>query len=152
MTWLQRPFARFVARAAHSTHYVHGDPRRLRVGRRCSLVNTVFNTASGNIIVGDDVIFGHNCMVLTGRHEFENGMRRRLASDRPDTPQSGFDIRIGDGTWVASGATIVGGVTIGRHCIIAAGAVVTRDVPDHVVMAGVPAKVIRSTRDQSNPS
>lgn len=125
------------------TPYCHGDPRRLHLGRGVSVVNTLFNVASGEIYVGDDTIFGHNCMVLTGRHEFSGGRRRSLATGEPDTPTSGSDIRIGSGCWIASGAIVTGGTTIGDNTIIGAGAVVALDIPSGVFAAGVPARVIR---------
>jgi acetyltransferase-like isoleucine patch superfamily enzyme len=126
-----------------TTPYCHGDARRLHVGKRVSTVNTVFNVASGEIFIGDDTIFGHNCMVLTGRHEFSGGRRRRLVTGEPDTPTTGSDIHIGSGCWIASGAIVTGGVTIGDNTIIGAGAVVAMDVPGGVFAAGVPARVIR---------
>jgi acetyltransferase-like isoleucine patch superfamily enzyme len=49
--------------------------------------------------------------------------------------------------WIAAGATIIGGVTLGENSVVAAGAVVTRDVPPNSLVAGVPAKVIRSLED-----
>ena len=57
-------------------------------------------------------------------------------------------IHIGSGSWICSSATICGGVTIGKNCIVAAGAVVTRDVPDDCIVAGVPAKVLRKLDEQ----
>ena len=57
-------------------------------------------------------------------------------------------IRIGSGSWICSSATICGGVTIGKNCIVAAGAVVNRDVPDNCIVAGVPAKVLRKLDEQ----
>lgn len=125
------------------TPYCHGDKRRLHLGKRVSAVNTIFNVASGEIYVGDDAIFGHNCMVLTGRHEFSGGRRQRLVTGEPDTPTSGSDIHIGSGCWIASGAIVTGGVTIGDNTIIGAGAVVALDIPGSVFAAGVPARVIR---------
>ena len=57
-------------------------------------------------------------------------------------------IRIGDGSWICSSATICGGVTIGKNCIVAAGAVVNRDIPDNCIAAGVPARVLRKLDEQ----
>ena len=57
-------------------------------------------------------------------------------------------IRIGDGSWICSSATICGGVTIGKNCIVAAGAVVNRDIPDNCIVAGVPARVLRKLDEQ----
>jgi maltose O-acetyltransferase len=52
-------------------------------------------------------------------------------------------VSIGSDCWICGNATILPGVTIGNHVIIAAGAVVTKDIPDNVVAGGVPAKIIR---------
>lgn len=117
----------------------------LVIGERVSTMNTIFNLASGSIMVGDDTIFGYNCMVLTGRHEFVDGKRASL-SGHEEVPRSGGDITIGRGCWIASGATITGGVTIGDHAIVAGGAVVIADVPDHGIVGGVPARVIGDNR------
>ncbi len=126
------------------SHYIYGDSRRVSIGENVSLVNTLINTASGDVKIGNNTIFGHNCMLLTGTHEFEGGVRKKLldAYDK-DTPSEGRDIVIGEGCWVSSGAIINGGVTIGDNSIIAAGAVVVKDVPSGVVVAGIPAKIIK---------
>ncbi len=66
----------------------------------------------------------------------------------------GFDlgaIRIGDDVWIGTGATILAGVTIGKGCIIAAGSVVTRSFPAYSIIAGVPAKIIRSRLENNVP-
>lgn len=141
------PIRRWIVNVVRSTVYVHGRAERIHLGERVSLVDTVFNTGSGDIFVGDDVIFGHGCMVLTGRHEFAEGKRKRLSIGGPDTPATGFDIHIGEGSWIASRAIILGGVTVGEHSIVSAGAIVTRDVPAHSIVGGVPARVIGSTWD-----
>jgi acetyltransferase-like isoleucine patch superfamily enzyme len=68
--------------------------------------------------------------------------------DRPIREQGGARTRItiGEGTWIGSAAVIM--ADVGRHCIVGAGAVVTRPLPDYVVAAGVPARVIRHRRDE----
>jgi acetyltransferase-like isoleucine patch superfamily enzyme len=59
-------------------------------------------------------------------------------------------VRVGEGTWIGSGAVIM--ADVGRHCVIGAGAVVTAPIPDYVVAAGVPARVIRDRRHTTGPS
>lgn len=63
-------------------------------------------------------------------------------------PSSGYDIHIGQGCWIASGAIISGGVIIGNNVIVAAGAVVTKNIPDYAIVAGVPATIIGDTRER----
>jgi len=124
--------------------YVHGDKRRVLLGKDCSTMNTVFNVISGVIRIGDHTIFAHNCMVLTGTHNFVDGVRGDL-HDPPveETPTEGRDINIGAGCFFASGVIILGNVTIGDNAIIGAGSVVAKDVPANCFAAGVPARVIR---------
>lgn len=140
-----RPIANWVVKVSNTRHFIHGSAERVFIGERVSLINTVLNTASGKIYIENDVIFGHNCMVLTGRHDFKHGKRKKLSLGEPDTPSEGFDIHIGEGSWIASGAIVVGGVTIGKHVVVAASAVVTKDVPNHAIVAGIPARIIGNT-------
>ncbi len=126
--------------------YLHGayDQDRLTIGQRVSLgMNTTLNVNSGTIYIGDDTIFGHHCMVVTGVHRFVDGKRAKLSSTMVETPSAGYDIIIGKGVFVGSGAIIIGKVTIGDHCLIAAGSVVTHDVPSGAMVAGNPARVIK---------
>jgi acetyltransferase-like isoleucine patch superfamily enzyme/predicted SAM-dependent methyltransferase len=124
-------------------HFIWGpDSKRLHIGKNVSLVNTTFNVSSGHIYIGNDTIFGHNCMVLTGKHNFINGKRASLSGEE-EVSREGNDIKIGDGCWIASGAIILGGITIGNNSIIGAGAVVTKNVPDGVFVGGNPAKIIK---------
>ena len=133
------PWLGMVQRRLYAKPYVHGTRERIRVGRGVSLMNTVLNTASGSITIGDNTIFGHNCMVLTGRHDFSDGRRKNLAGGG-EVPRDGHDISIGSGCWIASGVIITGSVTIGDDVIVAAGAVVTKDVPSGSMVGGVPAR------------
>lgn len=149
------PFIRFLKYYSYQTPYIEGDGGSLHLGKRVGLSNTLINTESGSVYIGDYTIFGYNVMVLTGRHSFRNGKRGIFSIDGtnggPDqeVPRSGFDIKIGKGCWIASGAIITGGVTIGDNVIIAAGAVITKDIPDFSIAAGIPAKVVGDTRERA---
>lgn len=125
----------------HKEYYVKGDPKKLICidEKTNSLVNTIFNTRNGKIILDKGVGFGHHCMVLTGKHNYNLDF-----NERKQVVDEERDIHIGEGTWIASGAIINGGVTIGKYCVIAAGSVVTKDIPDYSLVAGVPAKIIKN--------
>ena len=97
------------------------------------------------ITLGDGVWLGANVTLATPMHPFLPD--ERLPQEYPD----GFHdleyskpITIKENCWICSSATIVGGVTVGKNSIVAAGAVVTRDVPENSIVAGVPARVIRT--------
>lgn len=149
-----RPIVRFFLFFINSTHYVEGRGGRLTVGRRVGLANTHCNLSSGSIAIGDNCIFGPNVMLITGRHLFVEGKRASMHVDEDlgwgggdvEVPRTGFDISIGEGSWICAGAIVSGGVVIGRGAIVAAGAVVTRDVTDYAIVGGVPARKIGDTR------
>ena len=61
-------FSNWILKLISTNIYIHGDKERVHIGKNTSLVNSLFNTSSGHIYIGDDTIFGHNCMLLTGKH------------------------------------------------------------------------------------
>lgn len=86
--------------------------------------------------IGDYCMIGPNTLITTVNHPLTaKGRRNRMAQ--------GKSVIIGDDVWIGGNCTILPGVTIGNNVIIAAGAVVTKDVPDNCVVAGVPAKKIK---------
>lgn len=86
--------------------------------------------------IGDNVRIGPFVRIITDTHHIGPSSRR--------AGEAYFDpISIGEGTWIGASVTVLGGVTIGKGCIIAAGAIVARDVPDNTMYGGVPAKFIR---------
>ena len=95
--------------------------------------------------LGNDVFIGPNCQLVPPVHPLLTEERKmRLKEDgTPYDLEYAKPITIGDGCWLASGVTVCGGVTIGKNCVIGAGSVVTRDIPDGVFAAGNPCRVIR---------
>lgn len=99
----------------------------------------------GIIEIGNNVMIGPNVVIRSSNHVYKN-------LDLPMNKQGhiGGKISIGDDVWVAANVVILPNVKIGSHSIVAAGAVVSKDVPEYSIMAGVPAKVIGiRNRDES---
>jgi len=88
----------------------------------------------GGIIIGDDALIGHNVVLATLNHGFAPDKRKDLHP---------APIVIGNNVWIGANATVLPGVTIGDNAVIAAGAVVTKDVPENAIVAGVPAKIVK---------
>lgn len=93
----------------------------------------------GGLDIGDDVMIGPNVSIITSSHPIEPSQRRNGVIAKP--------IVIERNVWIAAGATIIGGVTVGENSVVAAGSVVTKDVPRNSLVAGNPAKVIRSIEE-----
>ncbi|MGN0623136.1 MAG: sugar O-acetyltransferase [Oscillospiraceae bacterium] len=89
----------------------------------------------GGIFIGDGVLIGHNVVLATLNHDMSPEKRRGMCP-KP--------IRIGKNVWIGSNSTVLPGVTIGDNAVIGAGSVVTRDVPENMVAAGNPARVIKT--------
>ncbi|HEY7898572.1 MAG TPA: sugar O-acetyltransferase [Gemmatimonadaceae bacterium] len=92
----------------------------------------------GGLDIADDVMIGPNVSLITTGHPIEPAQRRAV---------TGTPIVIEKGVWIAAGVTIIGGVTVGENSVVAAGSVVTRDVPPNTLVGGNPARVIRSIDD-----
>ncbi|MPV61454.1 transferase [Burkholderia sp. HI2761] len=90
----------------------------------------------GGLEIGDDVMIGPNVSLITSGHPVEPSRRRDCVVAKP--------IVIERNVWIGAGATIIGGVTIGENAVVAAAAVVTRDVPANALVGGNPARIIRS--------
>ncbi|HSY11526.1 MAG TPA: sugar O-acetyltransferase [Verrucomicrobiae bacterium] len=90
----------------------------------------------GGLDIGDDVMIGPNVSIITAGHPLEPSQRRAATVGKP--------IVIEKGVWVAAGATIIGGVTVGENSVVAAGSVVTKNVLANTLVGGNPARVIRS--------
>ena len=114
------------------------------------------NNAVGDVIIGGHTRIGlHNTIigpVTIGHHvNLAQGITVTALNHNFDDPKKRIDeqgvstkpVVIEDDIWIGANAVILPGVTIGHHCVVAAGAVVTKDVPDNTLVGGVPAKVIK---------
>lgn len=113
------------------------------IGRRCKISSHTF-ICSG-VTIEDEVFVGHGVM-------FTNDLfPRATAGDGALQTEADWEeipTRVCTGASIGSNVTVVAGVTIGRQALVGAGAVVTRDVPPHAIVAGVPARVVGDTRDR----
>lgn len=96
------------------------------------------NTIIGPVTIGSHVNLAQGITVTALNHNFE-APERRIDEQGVSTQQ----VTISDDIWIGANAVVLPGVTVGNHCVIAAGAVVTKDVPPHSLVAGVPAKIIK---------
>ena len=132
--------------------------RRFSLGRR-SVVESYacINNAVGDVIIGDYTRIGLHCTIIgpvnIGNHvNLAQGitvtaLNHNFADGELRIDQQGVStqpVSIGDDVWIGTNAVILPGVTIGKHVVIAAGAVVTKDIPDNSLAMGVPATVRKS--------
>lgn len=118
--------------------YTTGGPdisvgRNIFVNQNCTFYDL------GGLEIADDVMIGPNVSIITSGHPIEPHLRRALVVANP--------IVIERNVWIAANATIIGGVTVGENSVVAAGSVVTKDVPPNTLVGGNPARVIRSIGD-----
>jgi hypothetical protein len=113
-------------------------PRRLTLGRGTVVGPHALVDARGGITLGDHVNVSGFVRMMTAKHDVQD----------PDFTAVFAPIVVGDRAWIALGATILGGVTIGEGAIVAANATVTRDVAPYAIVAGTPAQPVgERTRD-----
>ncbi|MFD2831415.1 sugar O-acetyltransferase [Corticicoccus populi] len=116
-------------------------------GKNTSIGKNVFINSGcrfqdqGRISIGDGSLIGHNVVIATINHDFAPDNRGTMYL-KPVTLERN--------SWIGSNATILPGVTIGENSVVAAGAVVTKDVPENTIVGGNPAKILSSLEDKIN--
>ncbi|MBB6460212.1 acyltransferase [Flammeovirga kamogawensis] len=106
------------------------------IGKEC--VVGFGNTIIGPIEIQDDVILAQNVVISALNHLYED-VSKPIAKQGVTVNK----ITIGNNSWIAANVSIVAGVTIGKHCVIGAGAVVTKSIPDYHIAIGNPARLIK---------
>lgn len=111
----------------------------IRLGRNVFINQNCTMYDLGGIDIADDVMIGPNVSLITSGHPLDPTQRRACVIAKP--------IAIERNVWIAAGVTIIGGVRVGENSVVAAGSVVTRDVPANTLVGGNPARVIRPIRE-----
>ena len=113
----------------------------LTIGARTIVNVGCYLSGEGGLTIGADVLIGAHVHLLSAGHAIDEG-EEIIARNRITRAA----ISVGDGAWLGAGATVLEGVRIGRGAVVAAGALVRQDVPDGMIAAGVPARVIRARK------
>lgn len=123
-----------------------------------SLVNNVMGPVyigkhaligKGSVVIGpatieNDVLLAQNVIISALNHNYED-ITKPIREQHVNTQQ----VNIGAGTWIGSNAVVLPGITIGKNCVIGAGSIVTKDIPDYCVVVGSPAKIVRRYNETS---
>lgn len=110
----------------------------LRVGKRSTIGNFNHIIASHSVVIGNDVLTADKVYISDNIHGYED-------MDTPIKEQGIIqkrDVYIGDGSWLGENVCVIG-ASIGKHCVIGANSVVTKDIPDYSVAVGSPARIIK---------
>lgn len=110
----------------------------ISIGDRVGISENCYIQVRGFVRIDSDVIIGPSAKIFSENHKFEDP---ELAIRLQGVQRKG--VKISNGAWIGSNAIILDGVTIGAKSVVAAGSIVTKDVPDYCVVAGNPAKIIR---------
>ena len=109
--------------------------KNIRLGERVFINSWCRFQDQGGVTIGDDCLIGHNTVFASLNHDLDPARR----ADMIPAP-----IVVGRNVWIGSNSTILSGVTIGENAVVAAASVVTKDVPANSVVAGSPARVVRT--------
>lgn len=121
-------------------------PQSFEAGSDCFM--NAYAHVSGEVVLGDRVLIGPSVKLLSGNHLFGiEGYYARFLRASEANPEHLANLRVESDSWIGANVIVLGGVTIGLGSVVAAGSVVTRDVPPFTVVAGVPAKPVRRIFD-----
>src|SRR5690554_3200700 len=122
---------------------VIGEYSNITLKKNAEITNNCFLLAKDKITIGENSTLAYQTTILTSANP--NGPHNKLSKLYPKMKAP---VNIGHDTWIGARATILPGISIGNFCVVAAGSVVTKDVPDYTVVAGVPAKPVKQLNPQ----
>lgn len=106
--------------------------KSVKIGRNVVIMNNALMMAAGGITIDDDVMVAANAQLISNNHDLYD---HAILTCKP--------VHLKRNCWIGAGATILPGVTVGENSVVAAGAVVTRDVEDNTIVGGNPARLIK---------
>lgn len=111
----------------------------IRIGKNCSIMSNFSILNASKVTIGDNVLIASHVLISSENHTTDP----ESELEYKDQPLHTSPISIGDGCWIGEKVCILPGVTIGKKCIIGAGSIVTKDIPDYCMAIGNPAKIIK---------
>lgn len=117
-------------------------PHGIEIGNDVYIASQCWISGSGNLVLENEVVIGPFTNIATANHKFKNGSVRFGGSAKAP-------VKVGTGTWIASHVVVTPGHEIGKGNLVCAGAVVTKNTPDNVVVGGVPARIIKKRSDDN---
>lgn len=110
----------------------------LTIGDDVDIAKDVIITTSGSVIIGSRTLIGYRTQILSVNHIIPSAQQKIFFAGHEKRP-----ICIGQDAWIGANCIVTAGVTIGEGAVVAAGSVITKDVPRFAIVGGSPAKVIR---------
>ena len=128
--------------------------KNIRIGNDVGIgEGALFMCTRAKIVIGDHTMFGPRVTVITGGHRYDiQGRPMTSITNEEKSPEDDKDVIFEGDNWIGANVTILRGVTIGEGAIVAAGAVVTKNVPPYTIVGGCPARVIKNRFDEKNKS
>lgn len=124
-----------------STGLYTNPTKVLKIGDNVEIGNHSTIAAHHEVVIENDVLTGPHVFIADYNHDYRD-VYTPVWSQGEFAPKDS-KVVIGEGTWLGTNVVIVGNVRIGKHCVIGANSVVTKDIPDYSVAAGIPCKVIK---------
>jgi len=126
--------------------------KRLIIGKNCKIGDNVHIVATKKVIIGDDCLMASKIFISDTNHgDYSNEKLMSSPSIAPDArPLYTSEVIIGDRVWIGENAVILPGVTIGDGVVIGANSIVNRDIKENCIVAGSPARVIKTWNDEKS--
>lgn len=137
-----------ISQGAQLTTWESADGKQgiIRIGQNCNIRDDVHITSVRNIKIGNNLLTGTNVLITDNSHGKTDYHNMCIAPDEREIVSKG-SVTIGDNVWIGNNVCIMPGVKVGDGVIIGANSIVTKDIPNYCVAAGIPAKIIRINKD-----
>lgn len=120
------------------------NKKKLLIGNNCIIGDYAHIVANDSVIIGNNVLLASRVFITDSNHGVYNGSNQSRPEEEPNRRPIHYDeVVIGDNVWLGENVSIMPGVHIGKGCIVGANSVVTKDIPENCIVAGIPAKIIK---------